>query len=407
MINNSQRKMYPHYPEPMSIIQWARPFAGLATLSFVALAGTAAGGARDRDSAQRLTVTRSANGVELALDGGSPFHVTTSAVTGERLITVVGSPSFAVIWEERDTGAAVTPWYAVWANGHELGTVKPTSYELLLNRATFDPLRRAPSFASSPLPEGGDVCIVQFVTQPLDAYTEALRDLGASVYHHVSNHAYLMRMTPGAREAARNLPFVRWIGDFHPEYRLEPELLEDLRRGAIGASERYVIQVFERGLHQKTAVAEHIVRLGGTIDQLHPELRLFQATMTPAQLVSVAARDEVLFVQRRTERSGDMDLVRVFSGADYLEAQTGFSGQDVQGEITDSGLDVAHPDFQHNGGVLEHGPVEPMGGHGTAVTGIVFADGGGSPRGARSAPVGQDRLCGLGLPGPRAPGLRG
>ena len=120
-------------------------------------------------------MTRSANGVELALDGGSPFHVTTSAVTGERLITVVGSTSFAVIWEERDTGAAVTPWYAVWANGHELGTVKPTSYELLLKRATFDPLRAAPSFASSPLPEGGDVCIVQFVTQPLDAYTEALR----------------------------------------------------------------------------------------------------------------------------------------------------------------------------------------------------------------------------------------
>ena len=73
----------------------------------------------------------------------------------------------------------------------------------------------------------------------------------------------------------------------------------------------------------------------------------------------------------------DMNIVRDFGGANYVEGLTGMTGQGVRGEIFDTGVDANHPDFQHDGGVLFHGPAN-LDSHGTSCAGIVFGDGTGN-----------------------------
>src|SRR5687768_18474833 len=41
----------------------------------------------------------------------------------------------------------------------------------------------------------------------------------------------------------------------------------------------------------------------------------------------------------------------------------------------DTGCQTTHPEFQHDGGVLLHGPNSSDTGHGTQVTGVVFGGG--------------------------------
>jgi serine protease AprX len=150
-----------------------------------------------------------------------------------------------------------------------------------------------------------------------------------------------------------------------------------LETGTLEPQQRYVIQVFEEGLHQKQAVAARIEALGGTIDALYPEFKLFQASMTPEQVTAVAGYDEVVWIDRWSAPEPDLNIVRIMSGANFLETMAGFTGNGVRAEAFDSGCDTTHPDFQHNNGVKLHGG-NSASSHGTQVTGVVFGDGTGN-----------------------------
>ena len=129
-------------------------------------------------------------------------------------------------------GGAVRVWetppqYAISFDGKAFSEPRATSYELKLRHGRFDPLVAAPAVQDG-LASGPDtnLWIVQFVTQQLEGYREAIRDIGGDVYAFLANHAHVVRMSPDVRVQVEALPFVRWVGDFHPAYRLEEFLLE-------------------------------------------------------------------------------------------------------------------------------------------------------------------------------------
>jgi hypothetical protein len=345
------------------------------TLGLTALVAIAPLAAAQTASSLEVRTTRA--GSELALGSEAPFHVTAHAIRDARLIELEASPARVVTWNEEINEHQTEPWYAISLDGEGFQRVKSTSYTMKLVHGDFEPLTNPPQFTDSVLPSGGEVYLVQFVTQPLQAYRDALADLGAVTYNYMSRHAYIVRMSPSVRDAVNALEFVRWVGPYHAEYRVEPYIRVGLETGTLEAQQRYVIQVFEDGLHQKQAVAARIEAMGGTIDALYPEFKLFQATMTPEQVTAVAAFDEVVWMDRWSAPEPDLNVVRNMSGANYLEGVAGFTGSGVRGEAFDSGVDTAHPDFQHNNGVLLHGG-SSVGSHGTQVTGVVFGDGTGN-----------------------------
>jgi hypothetical protein len=321
----------------------------------------------------------SSGGARLMWSHGAQAYETSARVEDLRVIAVPHSAAIVATWNEIDAQGSV-PHYAISLDGQHVDAVKATSYDLLFRRAQFDPLHNPPSFEGSAFATGGELYIVQYVTQPLLEYSDAITALGGRVYDFIESHAHLVRMSAAARDEVGKLPFVRWIGTYHPEFRVEPEVLAQLNAKSL-ATARYNVLCFERGPAQQELVAARVTALGGSVQLITPEGFRMEVTLTPEQLVAVAGLDEVKWIDRWGAPSVDMDIARQISGADYVEATPGnYKGQGVNAEVLDEGCDLSHPDLINH---VTHGSI-PVATHGTCTSGIVCGSGAGNAQ-ARGA----------------------
>ena len=96
------------------------------------------------DAPAGLAVASEGSARSLSLDGGAPFHRTANPVSGERLVEVAGSPVRLVLWNETLPDGSLQAHYAIGLDGNNMATVRPTSYEMQLRYAKFDPEAGAP-----------------------------------------------------------------------------------------------------------------------------------------------------------------------------------------------------------------------------------------------------------------------
>ena len=348
------------------------PLRVLSVAAFV-LTATNAWGA----SAARLDgvlVSAVDAGWSIAADGLGVIHVTQNAVVNARRIDVPDSSVVLVTWDELAADGSTVPFYAVSLDGHNVQTVRDTSYDLKLRYEEFDPLLEAAVIPPALTNPDSNIYIVQFETQPLNAFRRQLEALGTEIYKFLANHAYIVRMTTQTRAAVEQLPYVRWVGVYESAYRLEAELLGVVAGGDSLPEMRYNIQVFERGERQQREVGDRIEALGGRVELIVPLGFRMEAWMTSDQLLEVVAMDQVLFIDRWTPAETDMDLVREFGGADFVEDMAGFDGTGVRGEVMDGNVRETHVDFQLKP-LLLHGSKSGDPNHGTSTTGIIFGEG--------------------------------
>lgn len=300
-------------------------------------------------------------------------------------------------WEALHADGSFGPLYAVSLDGREWTTVRETSYDLLLRYAHFDPLDAIPGVpdalrtrvdVDAHAADEEHVYIVQFITQPLEAYRQAIRAIGGDVRQFIANHAHLVRMTEAERARVAALPYVRWIGFYEPAYRVEEFVLDHFDDAhAVYPLQHYNIMLFDSALPIKDDVADRIAALGGQVHSRDAGKHLIEATLTPEQLYSVAGWNEVLFIDRWSPIETDMDVARTIGGADFLETTAGYTGAGVRGEVIDVGFNTAHVDFAASP-LIEHTTIDSDS-HGAATSGIVFGDGTGDPMGRGLAPDGQ------------------
>ncbi len=312
-----------------------------------------------------------------------------AAVTDANWRTVIIPDSELTIctWDEFTGAGRTQSYFSVLRAGSVIAHPKPITYTLKLRHGAFDPLVRV-GVAEPALAADADtrVWIVQFIAPPLPETRSALQACGAVIHKYLPEHAYLVHMTPGARDAVAALPFVRWVGPYQPAYRVQPAF-RAWARESTAAAVRCNIQVFEAGGAQQAAVAARIAALGGTVVSPNSGKFLLEALLTPAQLLEVARWDEVHYIDRWTPAETDMANVRVVGGADELETVAGYDGTGVRGEVLDSGFNLAHVDFASRPLIL-HTPVT-MDFHGAATSGILFGDGTGDPTARGLLPGGQ------------------
>lgn len=300
--------------------------------------------------------------------------LTTTAMgrSAENLIAVPGSSITLKLWEEPDQSGELATFYQISKDGQLLRTVR-ASYELGLRYAHFDPLKEVP--AVDPLLAADDnthLFIVQFVTQPLVEFENAISELGGTVRHYVAQFAYLVEMDQATLARVAALPYVRWIGAYHPAYRLDEETLQKVRDlGKDAPAIHYNIQVLD--VPQKAIIVDRIRAMGARVDNYDAGKKLVEATLNGEQLLQVARFDEVNFIDVWGPYESDMDIVRQIGGANYLESMTGFSGEDVRGEIFDGGCQTGHQEFQVHP-IIAHGSYS-IDAHGTACMGVNFATG--------------------------------
>ncbi|HEY3246222.1 MAG TPA: S8 family serine peptidase, partial [Phycisphaerae bacterium] len=345
----------------------------LAFSAFIAGAGStalAAGG--------QLQVGRGPGGYTLALGDAAPFYSTPRPVLNARLMNVSAEGDEQLtLWDESQPDGSLQSYYAIRLAGEPVpGHVRATDYRVRLQYEEFDPAARLPAIAERlTAPPGSEIHLVQFVVPPLDSFRQQIGTLGGTILHFLPDHVYVVRMPAPVRERVAALPYVRWVGPYHPAYKLEISILPLLLAPDSGVAARYSIEVFERGPRQEQAVAQRITALGGVVEFTVPEGFRLEATLTPAQLLEIARMDEVNFIDRwGGPAEADMDIARQIGGANFIEGTCGFNGQGVRAEVMDLGLRVTHLAFQ-NPAPLIHGINTGDTQHGTSTYGIVFGNG--------------------------------
>lgn len=297
--------------------------------------------------------------------------------------TDAGDASFALI----ESGGEW--WYAVSHDGGaSLDTVRRLRPIIKLRAAEFDPALTTPTFDPALRSPQTQLHLVQFFTQPLNAYNTELARMGAEVLHHVPHQAALVRMSDATAMQVNTLPFVRWVGRYDAAFRLEEETTRLLLTDAL-QSRRYNIQVTKQGLTEKLAVAAAIETAGGAVDDyISPHGALLTAELSREQLLMVVNRDDVLFVDPWSTIETDLDVVRQFNGADFLESVGGYTGEGVRGQVRDSGLLFTHSNYQANPPIPHNGTAGSQS-HGTSVYGVVFGTGDDDPTARGILPDGQ------------------
>lgn len=343
-------------------------FCVWATTVFAALAVFASAEA----SASAFEVTTVGSTHELSLDGGV-FHVTDGDVVDPQVTTVDGSTVRLLTWREVSPDGDILAYYAISLHPGAVSRARRTGYQIKLRYGSFDPLLGEPQVPTmlQAAPDS-DLYMVQFITAPVEAMREALRDLGATVLIFLADHVHIVNMSADVGDAVAGLPFVRWVGPVHAAYKLEEEILDQLVFGAPVEARRYSIMNYERGVLAQDRVSAEINALGGLVHGSTPLGFRIEATLTLAQVLVIARLDDVMFIDRKGEVEPDMDIGREIGGANFLESTLGFTGQGVRAEVADTELNVNHVEWSQP--PIIHIP-GGSGAHGTSVYGILFAQG--------------------------------
>lgn len=243
----------------------------------------------------------------------------------------------------------------------------------------FDPLKE--NYQSSLPPvlrsvedgDGESLYIVQFYTQAFEEYQDQINRLGGVVLVPFPEYALIVKMNGDTKRAVEKLPTVRWIGPYHAAYKIEGGIARTILSDS-PESKRYSVLVFRS--EQQGSVVQFITKIDGEIN-LKTESNRFEATLNSDQLRQVIQLNEVQYVDHWTPQEDDMDIAREISGASFVEAVAGYTGQGVRGEVLDDGLRVTHVDFQKNTPLIRYNDEDNN--HGTPVYSIVFSSGTGDP----------------------------
>lgn len=333
-----------------------------------------------------LQIRAGRSGMELVWQG-AVVRRTTAGILAPKIVAIPFSNNRVLTWNE-SAARTVSAFYAVSLDGKSVARVNQFKARIGLVDTPFDPLMGPPAIAPTlTADKDNSLYIVQFISQPLQSYNDQIRELGGTVCDYYPENAYLCRLTSEQKILVQNLPYVRWVGPYEPAYRLEPFLKAHLAYGDLGRL-TYNISVFDGNGQTKYRVAHQIAMVGGLVENAIPGGPLMRAQLTPAQLVFVAHLNDVLYVDRWSAPEDDMDIVRAVMGANYLETNTGFTGQGVAGEVLDGGYRSTHLDFQ-SAPVFMIRTNSSDTQHGSSTTGIVFGDGTANAQGRGMLPNGQ------------------
>lgn len=257
-----------------------------------------------------------------------------------------------------------------------------------LKYARFDPLQGEP-LVDPALSAGPDtkLWIVQFEGRGDEARRRAIRAVGGQIVGVLHHNAHLVRTRASIAEQIGEQDGIRWVGAYHPAYRMEAEMLTQFRAGDVDTGSRYNVLLHDPA--EKGIVLQRMANLPLDVVRENDRSMRMEVDMSLATAAQVARFDEVIWIDRWAPAEVDMDNVRVQGGANYVEQVGNYLGQGIVGEIYE-GIDPTHPDFQGPGRVA---PIVHRSGtvasHGHCTFGIVFGNGTGNAQAEGMMPLGQ------------------
>ncbi len=291
--------------------------------------------------------------------------------------------------------------------------------QLHLRFGAFDPVAQPTKIPKELMAPDGNLWIVQCRQTVDQRVREQLTRSGATLLRYVPDDAYIVRLIPGLVEEVRRLESVRWIGPYHPAYRLDPTLVPEPitrnysflpMRSQVLEPEgwRYVlVYLFDRDEGAKKLVRQIIEDAGGNVVFQSPRGFYLAANVPEDQLAVVARCDAVCAIERRygafelraPGKSGDslpplakglitLSQIRELCGAEAVRKAGGYEGLGVRVAFWDWGIRDDHVDLLARP-VTVLGPKFWAGtDHGTQIASILCGEGRGDPRARGLLPLG-------------------
>ena len=91
----------------------------------------------------------------------------------------------------------------------------------------FDPLLNLPEpnqKLRTSETEGENYYLLQFNGPVYPNWKDKISEEGGIFHSYIPHFAYIVQMTPQEKNKIQKFPFVRWIGLFHPEYKIHPSV---------------------------------------------------------------------------------------------------------------------------------------------------------------------------------------
>jgi hypothetical protein len=218
---------------------------------------------------------------------------------------------------------------------------------------------------------------------------EALQARGIDLLHPVPDHAFVCHLEASPAAEVRALPYVRWLGEYQPEWRVDRRLA-----AAMGSrpGDPLEVRLLLRPHTPPAVLVATLRQFSGRIHRTETRFGVFLGgRTTPRRVLELARSPSVLWI----EPAGRMKLVdeiatEIVLGDDGspgkpAEVQRlGFDGRGVTVAVADSGLDTGEADTMHRDlrgrvdaffayGGLEDAADEHS--HGTHCAGIVAGSG--------------------------------
>lgn len=231
---------------------------------------------------------------------------------------------------------------ALSRNGGASWVALATPNDLLqLVHGTFDPKSAMPQYPGVlGVPTGTRLHIVQFHTQVLAEYRQALAAAGVEVLHFLPASCLMVRADGAALAAVQALPCVRWVGALPNAFKLDAETAAFATTAAPTREFNLVLAAKK----DRASLAASIQQFGGTVTDLCDGSIMIRASLTPARLAEVMNLDTFVWADPVTMAGIDMDNARIQGGGAYVETMGGYNGNGVRAEITE-GFQETHPDF--------------------------------------------------------------
>ncbi|MBP7568667.1 MAG: S8 family serine peptidase [Acidobacteria bacterium] len=257
------------------------------------------------------------------------------------------------------------------------------------------PSPRAAS-GQEPTSRGTRPWIVQFEGPVREVWKEAVAGAGGVLRGYLPNYAFLVEMDDAAAGRATALPGVRWVGEYRPDYKVQP-FLRDL--SARAASEPEVAEALETPVQltvqtfapeDASEVARFASAAGAEVTSVSPGRRRgvvrLRARLTEDLLGSLAMLGGVQWIEEYVPPQWHNDFA---ARGDHLNvtnvwATRGLTGRKQVVAHADTGLDTGsltnlHPDFSGRvKAVYALGRPDNWGdphGHGTHTAGSILGDG--------------------------------
>jgi hypothetical protein len=272
------------------------------------------------------------------------------------------------------------------------GALADTKFIRLRNEtiATSEPARAGAVQPQAVAPPVSGLFLVQFNDRFEPAWREQLRRAGGELLRYVPEDAFVVRLSQARLDQLRALPFVRWLGQYRPEHKVQALLRPRLGQGAAPDSSRPVSALLAPGAAPGDLLA--VRRAFQTLQRVSRSRfgLIVQGTLKAGQLDALAQSAAVLWIEPAPRPKLYDEIAAKIVGGPNPEGhatatqQLGFTGKGVIVGVADSGLnngdaETMHPDLAGRVdaflfyGQLENAADEHS--HGTHVTGIIAGNG--------------------------------